>query len=413
MHIYHKLKTINYSKYRYPIALTSQFYFCGMPFRLDSYRGCPCNCIYCFVTSRNGNFKQRKQYANTTLMRKWFKLAFDQCVEPKNVIIECLQRRMPLHFGGVSDPILIPKPFRNITIDILKILDNYSYPTLISTKANIREHKDIADIILNKSHFALQVSFSTMNDDIGRLVEPNTPTPSQRIKGVKFASDSGTWVSCRLQPYFPRKNIDNMMDNILLSGFKHLTVEHFKLPFDGKVNVEKLKKAFSVDILEMFPKDLRIKRGREFEMPNYIRLNEIRKLKYAAISRGIPIGIGDNGFQHLSTTDCCCGIDALPDFKNWFKHTITEAVRRAKNNDNKILYESIRSEWAPKNSIASMINSKTRLNKSKNTVRNHIKFQWYNNKQFSPAMFYGVTFRGYGKKYQYILNDGWLWDLSI
>jgi hypothetical protein len=40
--------------YRYALSLTSQFYFCGLPLRLDSYKGCPSKCIYCFVGSRQG-----------------------------------------------------------------------------------------------------------------------------------------------------------------------------------------------------------------------------------------------------------------------------------------------------------------------------------------------------------------------
>jgi len=395
----------NQLKYSYPIGLTSQFYFCGMPFRIDSYRGCPSGCVYCFVNSRNGNYRKKMQYADIALLRKWFHLALKQRLEPRNIIIECLRRRMPLHFGGISDPLLIPQSSRNITLEILELLDHYSYPTLISTKANIKEFKDFSDIILRKPHFALQISFSTMNDAVGKFVEPNAPIPSQRMRGASYALENGNWVACRLQPYFPGQDVEDLLARINSVGFRHLTIEHFKLPFDGKVNLKKLNKAFGIDISDLFPKGERIKRGREFEMPNDIRVQAIRKFKIAAASHNIPIGIGDNGFQHLSTSDCCCGIDNLPGFENWYKYTITQAVRRAKHTENEIKYNSIESEWAPKNSMTRMLNSKSRLKSSANTVRDHIKLHWHSNRQFSPAMFYGVVYRRYANFYKYYLED--------
>ena len=348
--------------YRYALSLTSQFYFCGLPLRLDSYKGCPSKCIYCFVGSRQGNFLKDIQYANPVLIGKWFKLALEQDNKTENVLIECLRRRMPIHFGGMSDPLLIHNSFKHVTLEILKILEQYKYPTLISTKSNIINDTEFSSIILGKSHFAIQLSFSTFNDAIASIVEPHAPLPSERLKGARAAIISGNWVACRLQPYLPFQDIDDLVRNISSMGFNHLTIEHFKLPFDGQINIDKLNSAFNINILELFPKGKRIARGREYEMPNDIRLPEILKFIKAAAKYKIPIGIGDNGFQHLSTSLCCCGIDLLQGFGNWNKHNITVALKRAAK-DNSVNYQSIVGEWAPKSNISMMINSKTRLKK--------------------------------------------------
>jgi DNA repair photolyase len=394
---------INAPQYKYPMGLTSQFYFCGMPFRLDSYKDCPSQCIYCYVASRHGNFSNVAQYANPHTLEKWFQFANRSLNSGMNIILECIKRRMPVHFGGMSDPFLIPTRFRYITLSILKILDRHNYPTLISTKADLTECKEFADVILGKPHFAIQISFSTFDDGVAALVEPNAPSPSRRLSGAIRAMKNGNWVACRLQPYIPFQRIDELVSFINSCGFAHLTIEHLKLPFDKKIDLKTLSSAFDIDILKLFPKGDRIKLGREFEMPTELRFQEIKKFLAAASKYRISLGIGDNGFQHYSTSPCCCGIDSLPAFQNWFNHNATVAIIRARRKG-EIEYSSIANEWAPEGNIARMINSKTRLKDTHNSVRNHIRRQWLTDGQHSPSMFHNVTAVKLDGKYHYYFD---------
>jgi hypothetical protein len=309
---------------------------------------------------------------------------------------------MPLHFGGMSDPFLIPKDYQHITLEILRTLDEYQYPTLISTKANVIRNSEFAEIILGKPHFALQISFSTFDDSIAKIAEPNAPSPTDRLAGAKLLADSGNWVACRLQPYFPGQNVDNLVSFISMSGFRHITVEHFKLPFDNAINIEALNSCFNINLLKLFEKNGRVRRGREFELPDEIRLEGIEEFIDTGKKYNISVGIGDNGFQHMSSSWCCCGIDTLPGFEKWFKHNLTVAIKRV-GRDNVIRYEAISDEWAPELSISRMINSKTRLRKAPNSVRNQIKTQWDRKGQNSPIMFYNTLSEKSGAHYRYLL----------
>jgi len=38
--------------YKYAMSVTSQFYFCGVPFRLDTSPKCLMNCAYCFAMAK-------------------------------------------------------------------------------------------------------------------------------------------------------------------------------------------------------------------------------------------------------------------------------------------------------------------------------------------------------------------------
>ena len=140
-------------------------------------------------------------------------------------------------------------------------------------------------------------------------------------------------------------------------------------------------------------------------MPIDLRFGNIKSFLNAAKKYRISIGIGDNGLQHFSSTDCCCGIGSLPGFDNWLKHNSLVAVRRAKSKG-QISYRAIADEWAPNSDISRMINSKTRLKSVKNTVKNHIRDQWAKNGQFSPTMFYGVVVGKTSNRFTYHLNQG-------
>ena len=43
------------NEYTSPLGITSQFYFCGNPFRLDVYKGCTVGCKYCFINNQHSN----------------------------------------------------------------------------------------------------------------------------------------------------------------------------------------------------------------------------------------------------------------------------------------------------------------------------------------------------------------------
>ena len=374
-----------------------------MPLRLDVGRSCSGGCKYCYVRSRSGNYVQASQFTNPKIVNRYLDKATDRKAVSGNAVIECLRKRVPLHFGGMSDPFLLPDSYQYISLEILKTLDKHKYPTLISTKADILRNKDVLKTISGKPHFALQISFSTFDDKIARFVEPGAPRPSKRLEGARRAIDGGTWVACRLQPFFPNQNIDSLVCSIKSHGFKHITIEHFKLPIDGKIDLDTLN-LFNIDMREMFPEKKRIRRGREWEMPIDLRFNNVISFLNAAKKYHIPIGIGDNGLQHFSSTDCCCGIDSLPGFGNWLKHNSLVAVQRARLKG-QISYRAIADEWAPNSDISRMINSKTRLKSVKNTIKNQIREQWAKNSQFSPTMFYGVLARKTSNRFIYYLNQ--------
>ena len=91
--------------YRYSLSLTTQFYFCSLPLRLDSYSRCQFGCHYCFAKARGGNTASGKITAADPdrLERRLERVAGGRVA---SVVDEFLVERQALHFGGMSDPFM-------------------------------------------------------------------------------------------------------------------------------------------------------------------------------------------------------------------------------------------------------------------------------------------------------------------
>ena len=51
--------------YSCPISFTSQFYFCPVPLRMDTYSGCSHGCLYCFANNSDMKFINNEENIHT------------------------------------------------------------------------------------------------------------------------------------------------------------------------------------------------------------------------------------------------------------------------------------------------------------------------------------------------------------
>lgn len=108
--------------YKYFLSLSSQFPFCGIPLRLDSFSRCQFACRYCFASARGGaGGESRIQTADPKrLARRLARLEISR--QPQSALDELLLARIPIHFGGMSDPFMPAELDRRITFDLLQVL---------------------------------------------------------------------------------------------------------------------------------------------------------------------------------------------------------------------------------------------------------------------------------------------------
>lgn len=180
-------------------------------YTLNSYMGCSFDCVYCYI---NGS-----KYANETC-NYYVKSNACDLVYNKLKKLAKNQERAFLNLGSASDPYMEIEKELELTRNILKIFLRFKYPLHIITKSNlILRDIDILNKINKvailpedlknlKSNVCITFSFSTIDDKLASLIEPNAPLPSQRLDAMNRLASEGFHVGVALMPILPYLNDD-------------------------------------------------------------------------------------------------------------------------------------------------------------------------------------------------------------
>lgn len=385
--------------YTNPLSLTSQFPFCGLPLRLDSYRGCAFRCTYCFARNRGGNSPEENiRPADPSAVIRRIHRALSG--GGAGVLAQFLRRRVPIHFGGMSDPLQPIEQRLRVTERILRGLLRSHYPTVLSTRGALVMESPYWELLRDLGA-VVQFSFSSTHDPVAVGVEPHATPPSKLMRAMEFLSRNGIAVTSRWQPYIPTisEPPEDFVPRIAATGCRHIALEHLKVPVERR---DKVWSAFPIlgghDLNAYYRDRGAIRDGREFILPGSTKLPITLRVRAAAHKHHMSFGAADNELQHLSDTSCCCsGVDRFPGFENFFRHQIGYALHKARGAD-AIRYSSIAEEWAPQGSIDRFLNSRSRLSGRKaqaGSLTEHIRARWNEPAAHdSPAGFFGVASSG-------------------
>jgi len=380
-----------------PLSITSQFSFCGLPLRLDSYAGCAFRCSYCFARFRGGNsFRDTVRPAEGGALARLFQRVFESEKPHKGVIAQFLQHRVPVHFGGMSDPFQPAELRHRITESFLRTLARHEYPTVLSTRSILVATEPYMTLLKSVRHVVVQFSFSTTRDRIAAELEPYSASPSELLRAMSVLTRHGIRVACRWQPYMPgvSEPAEEFVSRVSSTGCHHVALEHLKIPVERNHPLwAELTKAAGRDFRFEYKSVSAPRDGREFILPPEVKLPAILETARAVRTRQMTFGVADNEFQYMSDTGCCCsGIDQFPGFENWFRHQIGYALRKCIGK--RITYDSVSREWAPEGSIDRYLNSHSRLStrmELAGSLKDHMRVRWNSaNAPGCPTSFYGV-----------------------
>jgi len=387
------------SAYTTPLSVTSQFLFCGLPLRLDTYRGCAFQCAFCFARRRGGNTPVAKVApASVDQIRNTLERALSSTAD--GMLAQFLRRRVPIHFGGMSDPFQQAELQYGVSRAVLALLASYDYPTVISTRSILPGSPQYLEILRSMSAVVVQFSMSTADDEIAKRTEPRSYPPSALLKVMETLASSGINVSCRWQPYIPgvSEPARQFVARVAGAGCKHVSLEHLKVPMERYDRAWQLfGKTVGIDFPHTYKAERAIRDGREYVLPAAAKRHAVLAAAAEIRAAGMTFGAADNEFQYLSDTACCCsGADQFPGFENFFKHQIAYAIRKCRGR--KISYDTIKDEWVPVGSIDRFLNSRTRIgqkNAGSSSIRDHIMRRWNAvGTAGSPTSFFGVVHIG-------------------
>ena len=261
----------------------SQCILCDIPIRLDTYVGCSHGCKYCFAEK----FRDMKdiEVDETATQLKGF-------IEGKrNDTTNWCDWNIPLHIGGMSDPLQPVEKQKRVFYECLKVLVDTQYPYVVSTKGRLLGDEEYLSLI-EKSNGVVQVSLVCSSYD---KIETGCPSFEERLNIIRKVAPRVKRVIVRIQPYM-HEVFDEVFENL----------EKFKKAGVYGVVVEGMK----------FPKKIEglVKVGGDFTYPYDVILSDFLKLKDEAHRVGLKIYAGENRIRKYGDSLSCCGFDGLEGF---------------------------------------------------------------------------------------------------
>lgn len=232
---------------------------CAIPLNLIPYRGCSNNCSYCFVNqmargniARKPGVKERKFYGTVDSLKPLEEMLqlsqgrrrLEDLPKGQRLHGWFFERRIPARLSALTDPFMKLEATRRKSYEILRLCKTYQYPVVINTKGGDR-FDDCLDLVLSLPHKIVQISLISVDEEVVRDYEPNSPPVAQRLAAIKRLTDVGVYVSVRMAPLIPDERI---------SSEEHL----------GRY--AKTLAGLGVDFVEIMP--LRVHRGIQSESEN-------------------------------------------------------------------------------------------------------------------------------------------------
>lgn len=305
-----------------------------------------------------------------------------------------LQARVPIHFGGMSDPFMAMEKERGVSLALLKTLATHAYPTLLSTKGVLAASEPYLSL-LTRPNFAVQFSITTSSDALSQKVDAGAPTTSERFTAMIRLAEAGVKTAVRHQPLLPTRSFEavELVERSASAGARHYAVEHLKLPVEaGGVQARLLSEALGLDLHTYYAQANAARVGREWVLPVSERLNLVLDLKAAAQTAGLSFGAADSDLLHLSDGAACCSGADLLGLGAGLQFNFLAAVRSGLNGAD-IRFDSIAANWRPVRPISEYVNSHSRA--PNQDVTAFLRARWNGAANGpSPAAFHGVLDTG-------------------
>ena len=201
---------------------------------MNLYRGCTHGCIYCDARSTCyqiiANRTENKTDAMSSLTINNSIDLFED-VEVKQNAPELLEQtllhkrnRCMIGTGGMSDPYQHCEKDLLLTRRCLELIDKYRFGLAIQTKSDmILRDLDLLRSINKKAKCVVQLTLTTADDDLCRIVEPHVCVTSRRIEVLKIMQSEGIPTVVWITPLLPHitgtvKNVRALMNSCISCG---------------------------------------------------------------------------------------------------------------------------------------------------------------------------------------------------
>jgi DNA repair photolyase len=256
--------------------------FFGLTYTMNLYRGCQHQCIYCDSRSLCYHIEN-------------FKDVLVKVNGPDLLRQELSRKRVKgtIGTGSMHDPYMPIEKDRYLTGESLEIMAEFAFPVHVMTKSDLvlRDLELLQQ--LSDVYVAVTFTITTIDDALGKKIEPGSPLPSDRFRAMETLSKAGILTGVSMMPILPflcdnEENIEGIVQRAADSGAQYL------LPWIGMSLRDRQRAYYYKELDRYFPglKQKYIQRyGNQYRVlaPDADRLSE--KLAEWCTRRGLALSM--------------------------------------------------------------------------------------------------------------------------
>ena len=183
---------------------------------MNIYRGCQHGCIYCDARSRC--YQMNHVFEDIEVK--------ENAIELLEAALKSKRKPCMIGTGAMSDPYIPLEAQLRLTRKSLELIDKYGFGVAIQTKSDrILRDLDLLKSINSRARAVVQMTLTTYDESLCRLIEPGVCTTARRVAALKQFRDAGiptiVWL-CPILPFIndTEENIRGILDYCIDAGVK-------------------------------------------------------------------------------------------------------------------------------------------------------------------------------------------------
>ena len=175
---------------------------------MNIYRGCLHGCIYC--DARSNCYQMKHSFEDIEIK--------ENAPELLEFALRHKRKKCMIGTGAMSDPYLPLEQELRLTRRCLEQIAEYGYGLAILTKSDmILRDLDLLKEINKKSKCVVQITMTTYDEAVCKILEPNVCTTKRRAEVLSILRDEGIPTVCWLTPILPfindtRENVEGLLE---------------------------------------------------------------------------------------------------------------------------------------------------------------------------------------------------------
>lgn len=181
---------------------------------MNLYRGCTHGCIYC--DSRSKCYQFTHDFEDIEVKRNAPEL-LERALRSK-------RKKCMIGTGAMCDPYMHCEKELQLTRRCIEIIERYGFGLAIQTKSDfVLRDLDLFQKIQEKAKCVVQMTLTTYDEALCKIVEPNVCTTKKRFEALKILQKNGIPTVVWLSPILPfindtKENIEGILDYCVDAG---------------------------------------------------------------------------------------------------------------------------------------------------------------------------------------------------